>query len=98
MTPFLRAMRAELLNGKGFILFKNFPVQAWGLRKSAVAIRPPFPLRYVNQAWMPLLQPLTSPFDMADQKLRSLHSLSSPKPPTRLGEEVESSITNDKQL
>jgi hypothetical protein len=30
-------MRAELLNGKGFILFKNFPVQAWGLRKSAVA-------------------------------------------------------------
>jgi Taurine catabolism dioxygenase TauD, TfdA family len=30
-------MRAELLNGKGFILFKNFPVHEWGLHKSAVA-------------------------------------------------------------
>jgi hypothetical protein len=37
MAPFLRSMRAELLNGKGFILFKNFPVHEWGLRKSAVA-------------------------------------------------------------
>ena len=37
MTPFLRSVRAELLNGKGFILFKNFPVHEWGLRKSAVA-------------------------------------------------------------
>jgi hypothetical protein len=46
MSPFLRSMRAELLNGKGFILFKNLPVQAWGLRKSAVAVcspGPPFP-------------------------------------------------------
>jgi len=37
MAPFLRSMRAELLNGKGFILFKNFPVHEWGLHKSAVA-------------------------------------------------------------
>ncbi|KAF2237449.1 Clavaminate synthase-like protein [Viridothelium virens] len=37
MSPFLRSMRNELLNGKGFILFKGFPVQAWGLHKCAVA-------------------------------------------------------------
>ena len=37
MASFLRSMCAELLNGKGFILFKNFPVHKWGLRKSAVA-------------------------------------------------------------
>lgn len=30
-------MRIELLNGKGFILFKGFPVKAWGNQKSAVA-------------------------------------------------------------
>lgn len=30
-------MRAELLNGKGFILFKGFPTQAWGNEKAAVA-------------------------------------------------------------
>ncbi|KAK7531242.1 hypothetical protein IWX49DRAFT_609214 [Phyllosticta citricarpa] len=31
------ALRNELLNGKGFILFKGFPVQQWGVHKSAVA-------------------------------------------------------------
>ncbi|KAK7529802.1 uncharacterized protein J3D65DRAFT_648491 [Phyllosticta citribraziliensis] len=31
------ALRNELLNGKGFILFKGFPVQQWGIHKSAVA-------------------------------------------------------------
>lgn len=30
-------MRNELLNGKGFILFKGFPVKGWGNHKSAVA-------------------------------------------------------------
>ncbi|KAF2716605.1 Clavaminate synthase-like protein [Polychaeton citri CBS 116435] len=37
MSKFLSAMRTELLNGKGFILFKGFPVGAWGARKSAIA-------------------------------------------------------------
>lgn len=36
-AQFLESMRQELLNGKGFILFKGFPVQEWGNRKSAVA-------------------------------------------------------------
>jgi len=36
-SKFLSSMRHELLNGKGFILFKGFPVDDWGLRKSAVA-------------------------------------------------------------
>ncbi|KAL1393955.1 hypothetical protein HDK64DRAFT_13868 [Phyllosticta capitalensis] len=31
------ALRKELLDGKGFILFKGFPVQQWGIHKSAVA-------------------------------------------------------------
>lgn len=30
-------MRNELLNGKGFILFKGFPVRKWGNHKSAIA-------------------------------------------------------------
>ena len=30
-------MRSELLNGKGFILFKGFPVEKWGSHKSAIA-------------------------------------------------------------
>ncbi|KAF2278325.1 taurine catabolism dioxygenase-like protein TauD [Westerdykella ornata] len=34
---FLRGLKDELLNGKGFILFKGFPVAEWGNRKSAVA-------------------------------------------------------------
>ena len=36
-TASLRAMRNELLNGKGFILYRNFPVREWGNHKSAVA-------------------------------------------------------------
>ncbi|KAE8448494.1 hypothetical protein EG329_009375 [Mollisiaceae sp. DMI_Dod_QoI] len=37
LAPFLESVRKELLNGKGFILFKGLPVQEWGLEKSAVA-------------------------------------------------------------
>ncbi len=37
MESFLGAIRNEILNGKGFILFKGLPVDAWGLHKSAVA-------------------------------------------------------------
>lgn len=37
MAGFLEPMRKEILNGKGFILFKGFPVQEWGNHKSAVA-------------------------------------------------------------
>ncbi|EKG10657.1 Taurine catabolism dioxygenase TauD/TfdA [Macrophomina phaseolina MS6] len=33
----MTALRNELLDGKGFILFKGFPVQKWGVHKSAVA-------------------------------------------------------------
>lgn len=33
----LKAMRNELLNGKGFILYKGFPVDEWGSHKSAIA-------------------------------------------------------------
>ncbi|KAI0020365.1 hypothetical protein F4780DRAFT_770691 [Xylariomycetidae sp. FL0641] len=33
----LAAMLRELLNGKGFILYKGFPVHQWGKMKSAVA-------------------------------------------------------------
>ncbi|KAI9780928.1 MAG: hypothetical protein M1816_002620 [Peltula sp. TS41687] len=32
----LSSVRSDLLNGKGFILFKGFPTDAWGLHKSAV--------------------------------------------------------------
>jgi len=37
MSKYLEAMRQEILNGKGFILFKGFPVEQWGNEKSAVA-------------------------------------------------------------
>ena len=37
MSGLLFNLRDDLLNGKGFILFKGFPVQEWGLHKSAVA-------------------------------------------------------------
>ncbi|EXJ72648.1 uncharacterized protein A1O5_03794 [Cladophialophora psammophila CBS 110553] len=37
MSSALKSMRNELLNGKGFILYKGFPVQEWGSHKSAVA-------------------------------------------------------------
>ena len=33
----LTTLKSELLNGKGFILFKGFPVEQWGLHKSATA-------------------------------------------------------------
>lgn len=37
LGPALVSMRNELLNGKGFILYKNFPVREWGNHKSAIA-------------------------------------------------------------
>ena len=37
LGPRLVTMRKELLDGKGFILYKNFPVQRWGNRKAAIA-------------------------------------------------------------
>ena len=37
MSGFLESVRAELLNGKGFILFRGFPVEKWGNKKAAVA-------------------------------------------------------------
>lgn len=36
LEPFFRAVRKELINGKGFILFKGVPVEEWGLEKCAV--------------------------------------------------------------
>ncbi|KAL8677368.1 MAG: hypothetical protein Q9186_006203 [Xanthomendoza sp. 1 TL-2023] len=36
-SSFLRSIRKELLDGKGFILFKGFPVEQWGNQKSAIA-------------------------------------------------------------
>ncbi|KAG7005765.1 hypothetical protein G7Y79_00018g045720 [Physcia stellaris] len=37
LSGFLAFIRNELLNGKGFILFKGFPVEQWGNQKSAIA-------------------------------------------------------------
>lgn len=37
LSGYLDSVRDELLNGRGFILFKNFPVQEWGNHKSAIA-------------------------------------------------------------
>ncbi|KAJ5653699.1 hypothetical protein N7490_000702 [Penicillium lividum] len=37
LAPYLEKLRLDLINGKGFILFKGFPVQLWGNHKSAVA-------------------------------------------------------------
>lgn len=37
LSRYLDSVRDELLNGRGFILFKNFPVQEWGNHKSAIA-------------------------------------------------------------
>lgn len=37
LEAFFGAVRNEILNGKGFILFKGVPVQEWGLNKSAVS-------------------------------------------------------------
>ncbi|EHL00851.1 Clavaminate synthase-like protein [Glarea lozoyensis ATCC 20868] len=37
LSKLLASIRSETLNGKGFILFKGFPVEKWGNHKSAVA-------------------------------------------------------------
>ncbi|KAL3460419.1 hypothetical protein BJX64DRAFT_184359 [Aspergillus heterothallicus] len=37
LSGILTTLREDLLNGKGFILFKGFPAQKWGNHKSAVA-------------------------------------------------------------
>ena len=37
LSRLLTSIRSELLNGKGFILFKGFPVNEWGNHKSAIA-------------------------------------------------------------
>ncbi|KAK4694350.1 hypothetical protein P7C71_g3219, partial [Lecanoromycetidae sp. Uapishka_2] len=37
LTGYLESIRKELLDGKGFILFKGFPVEKWGNHKSAIA-------------------------------------------------------------
>jgi hypothetical protein len=36
-SKFLEPLRKELIDGKGFILFKGLPVTEWGNKKSAVA-------------------------------------------------------------
>ena len=36
-SRFLEPLRKELIDGKGFILFRNLPVKRWGNKKSAVA-------------------------------------------------------------
>jgi len=37
LEAFFGTVRKEVLDGKGFILFKGVPVQEWGLQKSATA-------------------------------------------------------------
>ena len=37
MSKLLEEVRDEMINGKGFILFQGFPVNEWGMKKSAVA-------------------------------------------------------------
>lgn len=37
LSAFLQSVRTEILNGKGFILFKGFPVERWGNKKAAIA-------------------------------------------------------------
>ncbi|CAG8876774.1 unnamed protein product [Penicillium nalgiovense] len=37
LAAYLHKLRADLIDGKGFILFKGFPVEKWGNHKSAVA-------------------------------------------------------------
>lgn len=37
LSKLMKSIKTELLNGKGFILFKGFPVEKWGNNKSAVA-------------------------------------------------------------
>lgn len=37
LSASMAAVRNEILNGKGFILYKGFPVEAWGSHKCAIA-------------------------------------------------------------
>lgn len=37
LSSFFGTVRNEILNGKGFLLFKGIPVEEWGLQKSAVS-------------------------------------------------------------
>lgn len=37
LESFFGTLRREIINGKGFILFKGIPVETWGLQKSAVS-------------------------------------------------------------
>lgn len=37
LSKILGNLRSDLIDGKGFILFKNFPAQQWGPHKNAVA-------------------------------------------------------------
>lgn len=37
LASFLEDLRLDIIDGKGFILFKGFPVEKWGNHKSAVA-------------------------------------------------------------
>ena len=37
LGPFFHKLKLELIDGRGFILFKNIPVNEWGSHKSAVA-------------------------------------------------------------
>jgi len=37
LSTLFKSVRHEILNGKGFILFKGFPTEEWGVNKSAVA-------------------------------------------------------------
>jgi len=37
LSILLQPLREDLLNGKGFVLLKGFPVEQWGNRKSAIA-------------------------------------------------------------
>ncbi|EEQ31894.1 hypothetical protein McanMca71_007231 [Microsporum canis] len=36
-AKFLEVLRKDIIDGKGFILFKGFPVHEWGTRKAAIA-------------------------------------------------------------
>jgi hypothetical protein len=41
LAAFFGTVRNEVVNGKGFILFKGIPVEEWGLHKSAVSHQEP---------------------------------------------------------
>lgn len=38
MTRTLQAVRHDILNGRGFVLFRGLPVEAWGRQKAAIAM------------------------------------------------------------